>query len=515
MVQDAVHDPDLEVRPDAPLGVGSPLKEAYDAMVRALDLAFGFTPRADTPPRQQLYEEFWALFIARCRAEKRYREAEGLILPLVEADKPNPFMHALQIADATIRACGQILNPPIKATPDEQVAGYRRMLPGWDWNDTVRALHRLTVQAAAGQSISLSPMVIDKQTSDVSRTCETSNVVFEPRGSTVPDATREMSAQAQRAFEQARADEADIERSEREREIRQARERVLDELFEEVQKAVTRVGTDINAYWSGIGAALVALWSKLRYEGLDAYLDQFENANAREDDPGLVIAVAICRAAMTGDSARMLEMLREGNRNRAISTRIFTFVQRNGIARRIRELRDQEEIRRSQPTPARNPQAQADAPALADAPQARSGTVSAQTHGSLCQDAGVKGGTAANTANPAPTHAAAKAQAKAPGRPPPSYYFKVYLVAQHLQGTQAEVAKKLTDELFPKKLIPSPLDQGKLSKILKRVKRYLSAGGALPDTAELGNPKQVPMDPSTLDKGKRIDPRKPRPSELD
>jgi hypothetical protein len=148
-VQTALRPLDLEAGRGAPPGVSSPLKEAYESMVRALTWVAAFTPAsAASLSRRQFEESFQESCRAAEEAVARYRAAERLILPVLKADAANAFTEALQIVHATIATSRVFLNPPCKMTPEERLEHYQGGLPAWDWNETARALYRLTARAA-------------------------------------------------------------------------------------------------------------------------------------------------------------------------------------------------------------------------------------------------------------------------------------------------------------------------------------------------------------------------------
>lgn len=65
-----------------------------------------------------------------------------------------------------------------------------------------------------------------------------------------------------------------------------------------------------------------------------------------------------------------------------------------------------------------------------------------------------------------------------------------------------------------------PTDQGMISRWLKSVKKYLDSGGAFPQSiiearrTSFDRPSIQNIDPAKLDRGRRLDPRTPRPSDL-
>jgi hypothetical protein len=679
MLQEALHGPDLEVRLEAPPNVGSPLKEAYEAMINALSWALTFCPRADGLPPQQFEEQFQALATACDQALMSYRSAESLIIPGLHGDRPNPFTKALRIVDGTLNACGTFLTSPVKLTSDERIESFRRALPDWDWNESVRALHRLTVEVATAQALPPPPGPNEEVPRALPQDPQPGLAGSSPKGCLVSKtdcAPDNPDPQAGNVIHFHTVDPIDLqplltaaedflERNTAYLEFVAGPGRDSPVDTEALRSAAWAAAKRLQEVITSMGLTGTIQGDRNKVDGICAVcrgtrllLERVETAPFAVrswcmgiQQTGLVVpdgevlafdptAVAViergtrllrqdafplaprpAQPAMNGRKLRgqsndaepepnpiqsALDVLAgglpgwieftakrshvdaeiariEGN-EALLKTRmaakpegtppfelkLTTELQEKG--RHEAPVRERLEVERQayeaataklleaerticrfgrrhaiETTPLKRllelkeltarHEAELVLSHVADAlPELRPHTDSANTPAGDADDVGVKAaaatpttlpgrserqvvgpnaGIGANTVKPATTRVGMNSKTKGPGKPPPRYYFKVYFAAQHLPGTQTEVAKQLTDELFPKGLIPSPIDQGKLSKILKRVKKFLSAGGALPDEGDSPNPKHVSMDPSALEKGKRLDSRKPRPSELD
>jgi hypothetical protein len=90
-----------------------------------------------------------------------------------------------------------------------------------------------------------------------------------------------------------------------------------------------------------------------------------------------------------------------------------------------------------------------------------------------------------------------KSAVEKPAKPPPDHYFQAFRFSLVFPGTQKEMAKELQTQLG------RPVDQARISKMLKRVKEFLYAGNILPEVPTLDKGKLKPIDPNRIDLGRR------------
>lgn len=99
--------------------------------------------------------------------------------------------------------------------------------------------------------------------------------------------------------------------------------------------------------------------------------------------------------------------------------------------------------------------------------------------------------------------------AKGIGRPakiPTDRAFMAYKLHKLMGMTQIQTARRMTEEGVP-------IAQGTVSIYTREVNKFLANGGILP-ALDQDRPTVESVDPNVLDMGKRTDPRKPRPSDV-